>query len=100
MASCWKPTHSSFRCLLLFVFVLMVTCVGAEGPNSSVEVKQKDGQFDTSYIDNVTSEVQIIYTFNHTVTRNKVSSSQRHNHIMLMISQQALHLCCPILEML
>ncbi|KAF4085756.1 hypothetical protein AMELA_G00098550 [Ameiurus melas] len=66
MASCWRPTHSSFRCCLLFVFVLMV-----EGTNSSVEVEQKDGQFDTSYLDKVTSNVQIIYTFNHTVTRNK-----------------------------
>lgn len=52
----------------------MVEAVGAEGPNSSVEVKQKDGQFDTSYLDNVTSHVQMIYTFNHTITRNKVSS--------------------------
>ncbi|XP_053095751.1 SID1 transmembrane family member 2 isoform X2 [Pangasianodon hypophthalmus] len=74
MASCWKPTHSSFRCWLLFVlfvFVLTVEGVGAEAANSSVEVKQKDGQFDTSYFDKVTSEMQIIYSFNHTVTRNK-----------------------------
>ncbi|XP_058269818.1 SID1 transmembrane family member 2 isoform X2 [Hemibagrus wyckioides] len=72
MASCWKPTHSSLRCfLLLLLFVLTVEGAGVEVRNTSVQVMQKDGEFDKSYMDNVTSEVQIIYTFNHTVTRNK-----------------------------
>lgn len=79
MASCWKPSHSSFRHLLLLfvVFVLTVEGAGAEASNSSVRVLQKDGEFDKRYVDTVTSEEQIIYTFNHTVTRNKVSSRQR-----------------------
>lgn len=77
MASCWKPTHSSFTFVVLFV--LTVEGVSAEGTNSSVV--QKDGQFDTSYFDTVTSEVQIIYTFHHTVTRNKVSSRQHDSHV-------------------
>ncbi|XP_060799366.1 SID1 transmembrane family member 2 isoform X2 [Neoarius graeffei] len=69
MASCWKPTHPSFGFVLLLLLTAEV--VGAEGTNSSVVVVQKDGQFNTSYFDAVTSEMQIIYTFNHTVTRNK-----------------------------
>ncbi|KAK3561342.1 hypothetical protein QTP86_030646 [Hemibagrus guttatus] len=72
MASCWKPTHSSLRCLLLLLlFVLTLDGAGVEATNSSVEVRQKDGEFDKRYVDTVMSEVQIIYTFNHTVTRNK-----------------------------
>lgn len=38
---------------------------------------QKDAEFDVTYNDTVTSENQTIYAFNHTVSRDKVSS-QRH----------------------
>ncbi|XP_060744538.1 SID1 transmembrane family member 2 isoform X3 [Tachysurus vachellii] len=65
MASCRKPKHSLLRCSL-FLFVLTV-----EATNSSVKVQQKDGEFDKRYADMVDSKLQIIYTFNHTVTRNK-----------------------------
>lgn len=76
MTRCWKPTHSLLSCFLLlfvFVFVFVLTVEGAatQVTNSSVQVLQKDGEFDKRYVDMVTSEVQIIYTFNHTVTRNK-----------------------------
>ncbi|XP_026994634.2 SID1 transmembrane family member 2 isoform X2 [Tachysurus fulvidraco] len=64
MASCWKPKHSFLRFCLLFVLTV-------EATNSSVEVQQKDGEFETRNTDNVDSNLQIIYSFNHTVTRNK-----------------------------
>ncbi|KAF5896483.1 SID1 transmembrane family member 2 isoform X1, partial [Clarias magur] len=87
MASCWKDNHcAAFRCrcllLLLFVllFVLTAGSAGAEVTNSSVIVRQIDGQFDTGYLDTVTSHEQIIYTFNHTVTRNKVRPEQQQHH--------------------
>ncbi|TSK67177.1 SID1 transmembrane family member 2 [Bagarius yarrelli] len=68
MARCWKPL-SCFLFLLLFVST--VEGASPQATNSSVQVLQKDGEFDKRYVDIVTSEVQIIYTFNHTVTRNK-----------------------------
>lgn len=37
-------------------------------------IVQKDAQFDANYNDTVTSENQTIYAFNHTISRNKVSS--------------------------
>ncbi|GAA6068723.1 SID1 transmembrane family member 2 isoform X1, partial [Tachysurus ichikawai] len=65
MASCRKPKHSFLRCCLL-LFVLTV-----EATNSSVLVRQTDGEFEKRYVDTVNNDLQIIYTFNHTVTRNK-----------------------------
>lgn len=37
-------------------------------------VVQKDAEFDVTYNDTVTSDNQTIYAFNHTVSRNKVST--------------------------
>lgn len=55
--------------------VLLVAAVeshlGALGPKN---VSQKDAEFERTYADDVNSELVNIYTFNHTVTRNRVSA--------------------------
>ncbi|XP_061639131.1 SID1 transmembrane family member 2 isoform X5 [Phyllopteryx taeniolatus] len=56
--------------VLLCFFVALLACVsGALGETKNVI--QKDGEFDVSYNDTVTSENQTIYAFNHTVSRTK-----------------------------
>lgn len=42
--------------------------LGALGPKN---VSQKDAEFEHTYVDEVNSELVNIYTFNHTVTRNR-----------------------------
>ncbi|KAF7699706.1 SID1 transmembrane family member 2 isoform X1 [Silurus meridionalis] len=82
MAGRWKPSRCSYTRFvfgLLFVLTVEVVEVVQGGPgdeNGSVAaaaavVVQKDGQFDANYYDKVNDNMQIIYTFNHTVTRNK-----------------------------
>lgn len=44
--------------------------LGLLGPKN---VSQKDAEFEHLYVDEVNSELVNIYTFNHTVTRNRVS---------------------------
>lgn len=56
-------------CLLLVVAV--ESHLGALGPKN---VSQKDAEFERTYEDDVNSELVNIYTFNHTVTRNRVSA--------------------------
>lgn len=43
--------------------------LGLLGPKN---VSQKDAEFERTYVDEVNSELVNIYTFNHTVTRNRV----------------------------
>lgn len=43
--------------------------LGLLGPKN---VSQKDAEFEHLYVDEVNSELVNIYTFNHTVTRNRV----------------------------
>lgn len=43
--------------------------LGVLGPKN---VSQKDAEFERTYVDEVNSELVNIYTFNHTVTRNRV----------------------------
>lgn len=54
-------------------FALLVASVeshlGVLGPKN---VSQKDAEFERTYVDEVNSELVNIYTFNHTVTRNRV----------------------------
>lgn len=45
--------------------------LGVLGPKN---VSQKDAEFERTYVDEVNSELVNIYTFNHTVTRNRVSA--------------------------
>lgn len=56
-------------CLLLVAAV--ESHLGALGPKN---VSQKDAEFERTYVDDVNSELVNIYTFNHTVTRNRVSA--------------------------
>lgn len=55
------------------VLALLVASVdshlGLLGPKN---VSQKDAEFERTYVDEVNSELVNIYTFNHTVTRNRV----------------------------
>ncbi|XP_027267846.1 SID1 transmembrane family member 2 isoform X5 [Cricetulus griseus] len=53
-------------CVLLVVAV--ESHLGALGPKN---VSQKDAEFERTYADDVNSELLNIYTFNHTVTRNR-----------------------------
>lgn len=48
--------------------------LGALGPKN---VSQKDAEFEHTYVDDVNSELVNIYTFNHTVTRNRVRAGGR-----------------------
>lgn len=85
LRSCWKSRHKNGRraacfrwfgpglAALFCLFVTQLGCgVGASGLGKNVI--QKDAEFDVTYNDTVTSENQTIYAFNHTVSRNKVSS--------------------------
>lgn len=85
LRSCWKSRHKSgprAACCrwfgpglvaLLCLFVTQLGCgVGASVLNNNVV--QKEAEFDVTYNDTVTSANQTIYAFNHTVSRNKVSS--------------------------
>uniref|UniRef100_A0A8C8GPR1 SID1 transmembrane family member 2 n=1 Tax=Oncorhynchus tshawytscha TaxID=74940 RepID=A0A8C8GPR1_ONCTS len=53
--------------VLLWLCVTHLRCARAE----TKTVVQKDAEFDVTYNDTVTSDNQIIYAFNHTVSRNK-----------------------------
>uniref|UniRef100_A0A8D0CKE5 SID1 transmembrane family member 2 n=1 Tax=Scleropages formosus TaxID=113540 RepID=A0A8D0CKE5_SCLFO len=60
-------------------------------------VVHKDADFEVTYNDTVTSDIQTIYTFNHTVSRNKtegvrvsvnVQSEQVENPILIVVRQK------------
>lgn len=56
--------------LWLFTLVSNISCYElATGINTVV---QKDAEFDFTYNDEVKTDNQTIYAFNHTVSRNKV----------------------------
>uniref|UniRef100_A0A672M3K3 SID1 transmembrane family member 2 n=1 Tax=Sinocyclocheilus grahami TaxID=75366 RepID=A0A672M3K3_SINGR len=57
-------------CVLMLRFcpVLLVLMLASSGANVVV---QRDAQFDVTYDDTVTSDNQTIYSYNHTVSRNK-----------------------------
>lgn len=87
LRSCWKSRHKSGRraacrrrfgpglAALLCLFVTQFVC-GVGASVLSKNVVQKHAEFDVTYNDTVTSENQTIYAFNHTVSRNKVSSGR------------------------
>uniref|UniRef100_A0AAR2JTP6 SID1 transmembrane family member 2 n=1 Tax=Pygocentrus nattereri TaxID=42514 RepID=A0AAR2JTP6_PYGNA len=78
MSRCWKsrPRPSVRLCLpglgsvVLRVLEVLWVSVCLVHSDSSVVV-QKEAQFGVSYLDTVTSHNQTIYSFNHTVSRNK-----------------------------
>uniref|UniRef100_A0A3B1JFR8 SID1 transmembrane family member 2 n=1 Tax=Astyanax mexicanus TaxID=7994 RepID=A0A3B1JFR8_ASTMX len=75
MAKCWKskprlsPSLCSTSFLTRFLTVLLFTLHWVSSESS--DVVQKDAQFGVPYQDTVTSHNQTIYSFNHTVSRNK-----------------------------
>lgn len=82
MARCWKSKHRPFSsfCPQGMGWVLRVVGVlwfilhlGSSDPSMVV---QKDAQFGVTYLDSVNSLNQTIYSFNHTVSRNKVHSAE------------------------
>lgn len=84
LRSCWKSRHKSRSgaapcwlrpglAALLWLCVTQFVC-GSVALAETKNVVQKDAEFDVTYNDTVTSENQTIYAFNHTVSRNKVSS--------------------------
>lgn len=54
---------------LVFLVASVESYLGVLGPKN---VSQKDAEFERTYVDEVNSELVNIYTFNHTVTRNRV----------------------------
>ncbi|KAJ8369042.1 hypothetical protein SKAU_G00090700 [Synaphobranchus kaupii] len=74
--SCWKSRHkpgSSCPVSAGFRTGLVALCLWlcATSSGCSGKVVQKDAEFDMTYNDTVTSDIQAIYAFNHTVSRNK-----------------------------
>ncbi|XP_049712950.1 SID1 transmembrane family member 2 isoform X1 [Elephas maximus indicus] len=53
---------------LVLLVASVDSCLGALGPKN---VSQKDAEFERTYVDEVNGELVNIYTFNHTVTRNR-----------------------------
>lgn len=71
-------------CVLLVVAV--ESHLGALGPKN---VSQKDAEFERTYADDVNSELLNIYTFNHTVTRNRVSAGPHCRRATEKVDAQA-----------
>ncbi|CAL8349757.1 unnamed protein product [Lota lota] len=81
LRNCWKSRHkerrdplpfwtrSGFGVLFCLYIIQFGYSTGAEGTTKTVV--QKDAEFDVTYNDTVTNDNQIIYAFNHTVSRNK-----------------------------
>lgn len=63
-----------FAPALPFVALLVASAGGRPGALGPKNVSQKDAEFERTYADEVNGELVNIYTFNHTVTRNRVRS--------------------------
>lgn len=57
---------------LPFLALLVASVYSHPGLLGPKNVSQKDAEFERTYVDEVNSELVNIYTFNHTVTRNRV----------------------------
>lgn len=84
LRSSWKSRHKNScgpaprwirpgLAALLWLCAIRLGC-GIEAVGEIKNIVQKDAEFDVNYNDSVTSENQTIYAFNHTISRNKVSS--------------------------
>ncbi|KAL4647298.1 SID1 transmembrane family member 2-like [Arapaima gigas] len=92
--TCWKSRHkcgpgpSASPLLRLCVCLCLCACATrrgcAEGLSDTKTVVHKDADFDVTYNDTVTNDVQTIYTFNHTVSRNKVHITHTHKHCRIV----------------
>ncbi|XP_066567206.1 SID1 transmembrane family member 2 isoform X2 [Amia ocellicauda] len=67
--SCWKSRHKFGPGGALWLRLCL--CAALSGAAAAKQVIQKEAQFDATYNDTVTGDVQTIYAFNHTVSRNK-----------------------------
>ncbi|KAI7800331.1 putative SID1 transmembrane family member 2 [Triplophysa rosa] len=63
---CCAPVRSAVVGLVLML--MLCWCAPVDGSNVVI---QRDAQFDVTYYDTVTSDNQTIYSYNHTVSRNK-----------------------------
>uniref|UniRef100_A0A672M9S0 SID1 transmembrane family member 2 n=1 Tax=Sinocyclocheilus grahami TaxID=75366 RepID=A0A672M9S0_SINGR len=68
LVSCFRSQADDGSRMLRFCPVLLVLMLASSGANVVV---QRDAQFDVTYDDTVTSDNQTIYSYNHTVSRNK-----------------------------
>ena len=66
---CWGGTGRGGLFAALLLCACLIGCCSA-----TKTVVQKEAEYDMLYNDTVTSDNQTIYAFNHTVSRNKVSS--------------------------
>ncbi|XP_077397689.1 SID1 transmembrane family member 2 isoform X2 [Festucalex cinctus] len=66
----YKDTFGSSAGVLLWLCVALLACSSC-ALDETKTVIQKDGEFDVTYNDTITSENQTIYAFNHTVSRTK-----------------------------
>ncbi|XP_077423045.1 SID1 transmembrane family member 2 isoform X2 [Vanacampus margaritifer] len=66
----YKDTFGSSAGVLLWLCVALLACSSC-ALDETINVIQKDCEFDVTYNDTITSENQTIYAFNHTVSRTK-----------------------------
>lgn len=100
LRSSWKSRHKNScgpaprwirpgLAALLWLCAIRLACGIEVGEIKTIV--QKDAEFDANYNDMVTSENQTIYAFNHTISRNKVSSPPQtcrfvFHHLKIIIS--------------
>ncbi|KPP70674.1 SID1 transmembrane family member 2-like, partial [Scleropages formosus] len=102
----WKSRHKrgpgAYALLLrLSAYLCLCACATRRGCAEELgdpkTVVHKDADFEVTYNDTVTSDIQTIYTFNHTVSRNKtegvrvsvnVQSEQVENPILIVVRQK------------
>uniref|UniRef100_A0A671T339 SID1 transmembrane family member 2-like n=1 Tax=Sinocyclocheilus anshuiensis TaxID=1608454 RepID=A0A671T339_9TELE len=68
LVSCFSSQADDGSRMLRFCPVLLVLMLASCGANVVI---QRDARFDVTYDDTVTSDNQTIYSYNHTVSRNK-----------------------------
>uniref|UniRef100_A0A8C9SVP9 SID1 transmembrane family member 2 n=1 Tax=Scleropages formosus TaxID=113540 RepID=A0A8C9SVP9_SCLFO len=106
LRSYWKSRHKrgpgAYALLLrLSAYLCLCACATRRGCAEELgdpkTVVHKDADFEVTYNDTVTSDIQTIYTFNHTVSRNKtegvrvsvnVQSEQVENPILIVVRQK------------
>ncbi|XP_041090879.1 SID1 transmembrane family member 2 isoform X4 [Polyodon spathula] len=91
-----QPAETSLRSWpVMWLCLALATTVPSVGATKTVI--QKDANFDVSYNDSVTDELQCVYAFNHTVSRNKtegvrvsvnVLSNGVENPILFVVRQK------------
>lgn len=65
------------RSAVVGLVLMLCWCAPVDGSNVVI---QRDAQFDVTYYDTVTSDNQTIYSYNHTVSRNKAGVQMHFTH--------------------